>query len=202
MPDEQNTQTAATTTETPALPGAEETSAQSQATDLDSLLNEFQEKTAKSDTSPAPKPQPTADVSPDVTRRVELLEKTLADERSAQALKPVIEKIRGDIPREILSDEEVLDLIDGRARRDTRLQRAWLNRANDPNAWNKIEKALGSELSKKFSKLPDPDATGDREAVTAAVRGASHKAPEDKDPNWSNMTDGELLQERKKRYGF
>ena len=198
MTDELNTQSAAQTTEAPAQPVAEGTGAQTTA-DLDSLLAEFTEKTAK----PAPVPEPTpAAIPPDVAKRVELLERTVAERDFKDQLKPVLERIRGDIPSEVLADDEIQDLVDGRARRDPRLQQAWLNRASNPQAWNKIEKALNQELSKKFSKLPDANATEDRDAVTAAVRGASSKAPEGKAPNLSRMTDSELRNFTKENYGF
>jgi len=199
--DDVNTQTAATTTETPATPAVEGNGAQApQTADLDSLLAEFSQATDKP--APAPAQQPAQAVAPDVAKRLEQLETTLAKRDSEDALKPVIEAIRGELPKDVLSNEEVLDLIDGRAKRDPRIQNAWLNRASNPAAWKKIEKALGQELSKKFSKLPDPNATEDREAVTAAVRGASQKAPEGKAPDFTKMTDGEFRKAREELYGY
>lgn len=187
------TQPAALTTEAPALPAAEATGAQTtQPADLDSILSEFDVKTA-----PAPEqPKPVAEVAPDVARRVEHLEKTLAERDFKEAITPVLDRIRGEIPKDVLANEEIQDLIDGRARRDVRLQQAWLNRASNPAAWTKLEKALGQELSKKFSKLPDPDATEDRAAVTAAVRGASQKAPAETAPNYGAMNDAEFQKEK------
>ena len=199
MTDDLNTQTAAQTTEVPAQTGTEGTGAQTtQTADLDSILAEF-DQTAK----PAPVPEPKPDaVAPDVVKRLADVEKVLAERDFKDQIAPVLERIRGDIPKDVLANDEIQDLIDGRARRDPRLQQAWLNRASNPGAWNKIEKALGQELSKKFSKLPDPNATEDRETVAAAVRGASHKAPEGKPPDFSNMTDGEFRKARKEAYGY
>lgn len=194
MTDEVNTQAAVTTTETPATPAVEGTNAQAPAADLESILAEFDQGT-KAAPQPAPQ-QPAQAVPPDALKRIELLEKTLAEKDSQDALKPVIEAIRGELPKDVLSNEEVLDLIDGRAKRDPRIQRAWMDRANNPGAWSKIQKGLAKELSKKFSKLPDPNATEDREAVTAAVRGASGKAPEEKAPNYGAMTQAEFNAEK------
>lgn len=198
MTDELNTQAVAST-ETPAAPVVEGNGAQA-PTDYDSVMAEFDQINRKSDTpSPAPAAQqPAAAVPPDALKRIEQLERSLAEQKTAQDIKPVISNIRGDIPENVLSNEEVLDLIDGRARRDPRLQKAWLEREANPGTWKKIEKALGQELSKKFSKLPDPNATEDREAVTAAVRGASSRAPEGKVPEYGSMNNNEFRSELQK----
>lgn len=201
MTDDVNTQSVVTTTEAPAKPAAEGTGAQAtQTADLDSLLSEFTQATAKP--APVPEQKTETTVPPDAVRRLEQLESKLAEKDFKEEINPVLERIRGDIPKDVFSNEEVLDLIDGRAKRDPRLQKAWLERAGNPGAWSKIEKALGQELSKKFSKLPDPNATEDRETVAAAVRGASQRAPEGKPPNFSNMTEGEFRKTRKELYGY
>lgn len=191
MTDEVNTQTAAQTTEVAAQPAAEVAGAQpvQTAADLDSILNEF--KTATETPAPAPELKPAA-VAPDVVREVQELKTKLAEREFQEAIAPVVGRVRGEIPKEVYSDEEIQDWMDGRAKRDPRLQQAWLARANNPGAWAKVEKALSQDLAKKFSKLPDPDATEDRAAVTAAVRGASQKAPAETPPNYGNMTDAEF----------
>lgn len=196
MTDEVTTQTAAQTTEATARPVVEATGAQvTETADLDSLLSSFDTETKASPPAPEPKPAaPTAVV--DLEAR-----KELAALKFEKEFKPVLAAVRGDIPAEVLSDEELTDLIDGRAKRDTRLQNAWNNRASNPKAWSGIQKALSAEIAKKFSKLPDPDATEDRAAVTAAVRGASHKAPAEQAPNYGAMTDAEF-QKEKARLGF
>lgn len=195
MTDDLNTHPAATTTEAPASPGAEGTSAQTttQTADLDSLLNQFTtETTATPAASPASPTQPKAEpAAVDVEAR-----KELAALKFEREFKPVLEQVRGDIPKDVLSDEELTDLIDGRAKRDPRLQNAWNNRAANPKAWSGVQKALSAEIAKKFSKLPDPNATEDREAVTAAVRGASPKAPAEKAPNYGAMTNAEFQAEK------
>jgi hypothetical protein len=54
----------------------------------------------------------------------------------------------------------------------------------------------------KFSKLPDKAATEDRAAVTAAVRGASTKAPEGKAPSYGKMSDAEYNKDVEQKFGF
>lgn len=192
MTDDVNTQTAAQTTEVPAKPAAEATGAQPvQAADLDSILSEFDQST-----KPAPAPEPAkAEVAPDVVRELAQLRTKLEEREFKEAITPVIERVRGDVPKDVYSDEEIQDWMDGRARRDPRLAQVWLQRTTNPGAWNKVEKVFKQDLAKKFSKLPDPDATEDRAAVTAAVRGASQKAPAETTPHYGAMTDAQLNQE-------
>lgn len=196
----EDTQAVVDKTDAPAKPGAEVDSAQDKGSDdLDTLLNQFEQEQPKPEAKPKTEPEQKLDTA--AIRRLETLEKSLAEDRFQKSIKPVIERVRGDIPAEVLGDDEILDLLDGKAKRDPRLQQAWLNRDKNPSAWAKIEQNLGKELSKKFSKLPDQDATEDRNAVAVAVRGASTKAPEGKPPNFSKMSDNEFQAEKEKMFG-
>jgi len=56
-------------------------------------------------------------------------------------------------------------------------------------------------MVKEAKNRVDPDATEDRAAVTAAVKGASAKAPEEKPPNLGKMTQGEF-EEYKRSIGL
>lgn len=167
--------------------------------DLDTLLDQFKQEQPEPEAKPKTEPEQKLDTG--AVKRLETLEKTLAEERFQRSIQPVLKRVRGDIPAEVLGDDEILDLLDGRAKRDPRLQQAWLNRDKNPAAWSKIEQNLGRELSKKFSKLPDQGATDDREAVAAAVRGASTKAPEGKPPDFSKMSDNQFQAEKEKMFG-
>lgn len=170
-------------------------------TDLDSLLAEFESGTRPVSPQTQPDPQKPA-IPADVADRMQKLERTLAEQSFEREFAPVRDRIRGDIPKDVLSDEEITDLLNGRAMRDTRLRAAWENRAANPRAWSSIEKSLNQELSTKFKKLPDPTATDDVAAVTAAVRGASQRPPEGKAPNFGAMTNNEGREAVKKEYGF
>ena len=189
-------QTVGTETEAQAKPVAEATTAQDKGFDLDGLLSEFTEQT-KPVTQPQPKPQATATPVVDVEAR-----KELAELKFEKEWKPVLTRIRGDIPSEVMSDEELTDLMNGRASRDPRLKNAWENRASNPAAWNKVEKALNAELIKKFQKLPDPNATEDVAAVTAAVRGASKQAPPAQAPKFGGMSNAEYRKYVKENHGY
>lgn len=196
-------QTVVTESDGQAKPGTEATDAR-KPDDLDTLLAEF-EKTASS--SPASKPETkpeTAQVAPDVAKRLEALERERADDRVQRDLAPVIAKIKEGLPApDLLDDQEIIDLLDGRAKRDPRLAAAWANRHTNPKAWDGVVTALSRELSGKFKKLPDKAATEDRDAVAAAVRGASTTTPPPaKAPDYSKMGNAEYAAQVEKEHGF
>lgn len=171
------------------------------AEDLDTLLSQFEKDTKPPQPNPLPEPPKVA--VPQVDPQEFAQFKTeFARMQLEKELAPVRDRIRGDIPKEVFSDDELTDLLNGRAARDQRLRSAWENRSVSPNAWSKIEKALSAELSAKFKKLPDPQATEDVAAVTAAVRGASQRPPADKAPNFASMSNGEYRKSVKEKYGF
>lgn len=193
---EETTQAVVDDTKTTPEAVAADTSARTD--DLDSLLGQFEAETR---TQPEQKPA-AAPPTDDVAKRVEQLERTLAETRFKSEFQPILKRIRGDIPETVLTDEEITDLLDGRAKRNAQLQTAYLNRSHNPAGWAKVEKALNSELAKKFSRLPDPDATAERDAVAAAVRSASTKAPPDKPPNLGGLSNAEYNQKVKEQFGF
>jgi hypothetical protein len=53
-------------------------------------------------------------------------------------------------------------------------------------------------LYKAAQSFPDKDATEDRMAVSAAVRGTSTTAPAETPPNYGAMTDAEFEAEKKR----
>lgn len=187
-----------------ATPAAEGADARASGDDLESLLKEFDTSTQpKTEPTPTPAQQPgAAPISQDALKRLETLEKTLADDRFQKAIAPVIQTVRGDIPKDVMTDEEIQDWMEGRAKRDPRLTQAWIDRDKNPQAWGKVQAGLRTELSKKFSKLPDANATEDRDAVTAAVRGASTKAPEGKAPDFSKASNQDFRNEVEQKWGY
>lgn len=200
---EDNTQTVVDDTKASAKPDAAADNARVETDDLDTLLSQFDEG-GEGSTDTKPKPDKTSEttVDPAVKQRLDQLEKKLADDEFQKQITPVIQKVRGDISPDVLDDSEVLDWMEGRAKRDPRLRAAWIDRSKNPKAWDKVVDALGRELHKKFTKLPDAHATEDRAAVAASVRGASTQAPEGKAPDFSQMPTNEYREEHKKLYGY
>jgi len=192
---EETTQPVADTTN--ATPEAVTADTSARTDDLDALLGQFE-----AGTQPQPEPKPAAAPTDDVAKRVEQLERTLAETKFKSDFEPVLKRIRGEIPAEVFSDEEITDWLDGKAKRNPALQTAYLNRNKNPAAWAKVEKTFNAELAKKFSRLPDPDATAERDAVAAAVRSASTKAPPEKPLSLSGLSNAEYNQKVKEQFGF
>lgn len=117
-------------------------------------------------------------------------------------MKETVKSVRGDIPADVVSDRLVRAWIDAAAEEDPRLAKAWVNRKKDPAAFTRIVGQLGKNFAKEFSKRPDPAVTEDRAIVANAVRNASGKAPEERPPAWSGMSDNDFAANVEKQFGF
>lgn len=200
MSEEQTTQSVVDEPKVAALPDTEATSAR-QDDDLDTLLAQFDES----------KPAPSASAKPeqvDAANDTQVANQTVLDEakfirseRFKKDMDTTIKEVRGDLPEDFFDGQFIQAWIDSQAMKDPRLGNAWSDRHKDPQKFKQVVGALGKEFAKKYGKLPDKNATEDREAVTAAVRGASTRAPEGKAPDFSRMTDGEFAKEWEKVSG-
>lgn len=190
------TQAVVDPTNTAASPAVTEGSAQTNVDDLDSLLAEFDQSTRTTTTTHTPEPtqQTQPVISDDRIRRIE-------DRIFQDDLNSTIKNITGDLK---LPDRFAKGWIDQVARENPAVANAFLNRANNPNAWKKIENALSKEIAKDFKALTpvDEGATVDRAAVTAAVRGASTKAATETEPNYGSLSAREGRKAVKEKYGF
>ena len=194
-------QTVVDDTNASAKPDAEVENAR-EGEDFDKLLAEYDEKSK-------PSPEPT---KPEQTGATDDL-KALADEvrglrteRQKETFRrdmdSTIKNVRGNLDPEFFDDGFIEAWVDAEARKDTRLSVAWAQRHDNPKQFQKVVDMLGRNFVKKYGKLPDKQATEDREAVTAAVRGASTKAPEGKAPDFSGMNNAAFREEHKKLYGY
>lgn len=202
MSEEQTTQTAVDATNTPAVPGVTEDSAR-EGDDLDKLLAEFD----GGKTRPAPEPtKPEQTGTPDDLKALADEVRGLRTERQQETFRrdmdATIKNVRGDLDPEFFDDTFIESWVDSQARKDPRLATAWANRHANPQQFQKVVDTLGRSFAKKYSKLPDKQATEDREAVTAAVRGASTKAPEGKAPDFASLSNNEYRTTVKQLYGF
>lgn len=204
MSDDPNTQAVVDETKTPAQPGAAVEDAR-EVDDLDKLLSEYGER---------PKPSPTQPERADTDEASKLLAIQMeidglkrfvsADKEAAESAK-VMKDIRGDADSDIFTDGMILGWINGHPNSKT-INEVWKNRENDPASAKRMIAGLKREFEKgppsRLKELPDRNATEDRSAVTAAVRGASTKAPEGKAPDFKGMSDAEFRESVKKDYGF
>lgn len=121
-----------------------------------------------------------------------------------------ITSIRGDIPDSIYSDTMVAAWVKQQSQANPKLQTAWENRRGDPKTYDRAVTELGRKFAKEqgtaLAGLPDLEATADREAVAAAVRGSGKPPPPENPAGYqrrvSNMTNEELRQHTKATYGY
>ncbi len=90
------------------------------------------------------------------------------------------------------------------ALRDPDLQIAWDNRSNrnvHPMVQSKIRGKLRSAVNKlreAAASVPDADATADRLAIVAHMKGATGKVGPDPPPNYGAMSDAEFSAAKRK----
>lgn len=186
MTDE--TQTVVDETETGATPPAEETNARTE--DLDALLAQYTQETK----SPPPATEAAAPEVTALKAEFDSLKgevQQMRQMRFQQELSATVKAVKGDL--DFISDKLAEAWLDAEAREDDRLQRAWLEKEKNPRAWQKIQGELSKKFQGQFSKMPDRNATEDREVVSALVRGnTSTKVPDDPAPDFASMSDAEL----------
>lgn len=147
-------------------------------TDIESILAEYDEEEQKS----APvKPDSGKSAEADVTTALaefRNFQRSQQQKEDRADLLKAAQEIRGDIGADVWSDDEIIDWLDGQARKHAGLKNGFLKRSENPAAWNKAIGDFGKVFQGKFSKMPDAKVTADRETVSHAVRGASTKAPD------------------------
>lgn len=170
---DQDKQAVAEDTEGQAAPVLEENSAQDtqKEDDLAELLDEFKQ---------ASKPEQTQ--QSDDTNLVRALQQQvqeLQQDRAAEVDQKDFDKVVNAI-----ADGSPLPktLVAGAVReiaiQDPNIQKAWEARFDNPRAWAKAQELIGEKFKSETENLPDPQVSQDREAVAAAVRGSSKRAPE------------------------
>lgn len=222
MPEEQNKQTVATETNVQAPPATEETSAPADD-DLENLLAQYDSGQPKTEAAPAadagssttqPETKPDAGSTESaILQKLNAMETERTaertQERQAEADKQfqidmadTVKKVRGDLDADFWGPALVEGWIDAMAKQDDRLATAWAERHRNPQHFDRVVATLGRKFHDKFSRLPDKQATEDKEAVTAAVQGASTTAPEKKPMNYNGMTDAEFRKSVREEFGF
>lgn len=201
MSEDTPTQPVVTDANAPAQPGAAVESARNEGDDLDAALKEFD---TVSPPAAAPKPEQTPGTESDLKVLAEQVKGFVSEAnaiRFRQDMDKTIADIRGDLDPDLVDNDLVEAWLDTQARKDKRLAQAWTNRNANPKQFDRVKAELGKALRAKFSKMPDRQATEDREAVTAAVRGASTRAPESKPLDFAKLTDAEFQREKDKLFG-
>ena len=196
-------QAAVDATKAPALPGAEAgQDARTDGDDVDALLNEFKTTVPTAEPQPQPKPEPKTVPAQATPQQTDPAVAEVREFIRRQDMTKAVTTVRGDLDPDRFDDRIVESWLNVRAREDERIANAWLQRHSNPKGFEKVVAQLGREFQKQYGKMPDQRATEDREAVTAAVRGASTKAPEGKAPDYSGMSNAEFRAAHKRDYGY
>jgi hypothetical protein len=182
-----------------------------EADDLDALLAEFENGTAK----PAD-PFGTSDDEIQLrTERarlhyqqqafnseVETHAHQLALEKHNADYNSLIKDLRGDLDENLFPDKLVRAWIDAEARENEDLQHAWMNRDQNARSWGQTKHQLQKQFHSYASRMPDPALTEDREAVAAAVRGSSVAAPMERPADLSRLSNDEFRKYTLDHYGI
>lgn len=171
--------------------------------DLDKLIANWKDPAdEQSRQSPEPaKPEPKAE-----TDKASLdylvqskVDRTLADRQAAEDAGKYATELANEygVTRRI-----AMGWLDQMAREEPAVLHAFRHRQPEPKKWERMWQSLRKEFGKEHKQsVVDPKATEDREAVTAAVRGASTKAPEQKAPDYSKLTPAEFQAEKERLFG-
>jgi hypothetical protein len=201
---EETTQAVVEKPDAAATPAVEGSDARDTGDDLETLLKQFdtnvqQDKpaaTSKPEQKPGTETIDPKKIADDVRAQIE------ADNRFKTDMSSTVKSVRGDLDADRYDDDMVADWIDRQAKNDPRLAQAWRERHSKPQEFAKVTSGLAKKFSDKFGKLPDKAATEDREAVTAAVRGASNRAPEGKAPDYSKSSNHDFKKSVEEQYGY
>lgn len=222
MPEEQKQQPVEKKTDVQVPPVTEETVARKED-DLEDLLAQYDSGQPKTEVAPAadagsstikPEPKLEADTQESVIlQKLNAMESERTAERETERaadaeklfktdMADTVKLVRGDLDADHWDDALVEGWIDAMAKKDDRLATAWAERHQRPQHFEKIVAGLGRKFHAKFSSFPDKQATEDKEAVTAAVQGASTTAPEKKPTNYNSMSDAAFGKSVREEYGF
>ena len=203
MPEELNTQPVVTETNAQPPAGAEGTNARNDDGDLDALLKVFETET-KPPVKPTPEQQTNEPDLKALAGEVQQMRGFVNEAHNLQFKRDMddtVKTIRGELDPEIFDGPLIQGWLDAQAQQDQRLAKAWVDRHANPKQFEQVKTALAKNFAKKFSKLPDAAATEDRAAVTAALRGASTRAPEGKAPEYGKLSNADFEKEKAKLFG-
>ena len=72
------------------------------------------------------------------------------------------------------------------------IAQAFDNRGQNPAAYTRAMRKLQDRIVQDAKSMPDPQATGDKLAVVAAMRSATTRAPQERPPDYGAMNDAEF----------
>lgn len=156
--------------------GAPADSGAAQEDGLDAILREFDSQTEPAREEPkATEPKTETQID---ANALAVLEQRL-NQQEAREQRRELEKMFDRFTEGVQADAvEAEAFIIASAKREPKIERAYMNRANNPKLWNDLESALKRDFQKRWGKKVDKQVTESRDAVSAAVRSASTAAPQ------------------------
>ena len=145
---------------------------------LDALLKEFDDRqeaaAAPKEPVPASEPKPEQiDANVLATLEQRLNQQEAREQR--RDLEKMLDRFTDGVQADAVEAEAFLIAM---AKREPKIERAYMARGQNPKQWNDIESALKREFTKRWGKKVDKQVTESRDAVSAAVRSASTAAPQ------------------------
>ena len=201
MSEEQTTQPVVEDPDAGATPPVEDTSAQDEPS-LEDMLGQFNQATSGADNQPAPATETDPSQLVEVVNELKQFRQEQTNNQFQADLTEAIDRVRGDLDPEVFDDDFVESYLDARAKKNPEFAQAWTNRHTNKRQFGSILDRVHRDLAKYPSRIADRQSTEDREAVTAAVTGATDKAPEAPAPDYSGMSNAEFRKAMKKDYGF
>jgi len=198
--------TQAVVTETPVSATPDTQVENAQGNDLASFLDEY-ERTATSTQPTQPEPRPTTTDEPSVVMelksRLDNLEGEKLKQKNDQDLSDAVKQIKGDLDvPEFVVKGWLLD----QAKNAKAVDKIWDNRDSNPAAFKqmiaRMSKDFATTTSKVLGKQVDSHATEDRDAVAAAVRGSSTRAPEHAPVKLGSLSNAEFNEVVRQQMGF
>lgn len=184
------------TSAAPATPDATDNSARDTEVPLEQLLAEYDQKVAPAAPVSPPATPPEQPQEPPLNPRLKRLEDRLFQEDLNEAVTNVFGDMK--IPRR--AARGWLEVI---AMENPAIGLAFVNKDRDPKTWQRFQHALRKEAQEEFkSFMVDDTATADREAVAAAMRGASTKVAAEPAPKFGHMSNAEYRKSIREQYGF
>lgn len=156
---------------------AEPVPPQGSASDLDSLLGEYETSTTQ---QPIP-----ADLSKKIDRVVGYIDNQQTKETEI-ALDEVAKSIVGE---KNVSQALAKHFLVGEAMNDKAIEEAFANRSSNPTAWKTCQDSLQKRFDEQFTSVDD-QSTQDTQEIVAAVQGSSSTTTEpDQAPDYEGMSD-------------
>jgi hypothetical protein len=195
--DEQQ-QAVVDTTQAAAPPAATDDSARVSVDPFDALMDQWSKSEA--DKAPVPPPAPPTEQPQEV---VPPWAQDLRDRLFQEDLNKAVSNIFGEL-KIALPVEAKIGWIDQLARKNPALGRVFMDRINNPRAWEQAQKAVSKKIWNDFKSVQvDETATADHEAIAQSVRGAStNKVATEPPPKLGGKSNAEFRKHVIENYGF